>query len=201
MRLWASARHGAHFSSPPPPLHPPGVSGHDEAQEGTDLRMTLHLGNHTACRLSIGCPMEEALELHDWLMNRAGPQPSSNSQYPASGSRWPESESRTSPTLLLVQVRFRKGRAGPEPYFFAATVRSLTAKAAPTRGKDMQVIVTNMQARATQGSRARRAGLLSKRQFPTKSTNKCCHRALYRCRALWPSSCYLASIDPQPLEV
>jgi hypothetical protein len=45
--------------------------GHDEAPEREQiLRMALHLGNHTACRLSIGYPMEEALESHDRLMSR-----------------------------------------------------------------------------------------------------------------------------------
>jgi hypothetical protein len=165
VRLWLPARHGGHFSSPPPPLlHRPWVL----------VTMKPPRGN----RSPYGTPpwKPHGVSSFNWLSDGGspritrpayepgGPQPSSNSQYPASGSRWPESESRTSPTLFQcsVQVRFRKGRVSPEPDFLAATVRSLTAKAAPTRGKDMQVIVTNMQATATQGSRAGRSGLLPK---------------------------------------
>jgi hypothetical protein len=76
-----------------------------------------------------------------------GPQPSSNSQYPASGSRWLESESRTSPTLFQcsvqcsVQVRFRKGRVSPEPDFLAATVRSLWRKLLPFAGKICKLLL------------------------------------------------------------
>jgi hypothetical protein len=149
----------------PPLLHRPWVLVTMKPPRGNRSPYGAPPWNHAACRLSIGCPMEEAPESHDRLMSREAPQPSNNSQYPASGSRWPESESRTSPTLFecSVQVRFRKGRVSLEADLLAATVRSLTAKAASTRGKDMQVIVTNMQAPATQGSRAGRAGLLSKR--------------------------------------